>query len=154
MKKNLSLMIATWFGIGLIPFAPGTFGALLALPLWYLLTLTYVEVQIAILVVGSLLLIPICSIAGDALKEPDSSRIVVDEVAGMLISLIAVPFSLYNGVLAFVVFRLLDIAKPGPIGWLDKNLDRGLGVMLDDILAGVVTCGIMHLVHAVWGAWL
>jgi phosphatidylglycerophosphatase A len=79
----------------------------------------------------------------------DAPWIVVDEVAGQWLALLMAPRAWWAVTVAFVLFRLLDIAKPGPIGWLDRELSGGWGVMADDLLAGVVACAVLQL--AVFG---
>ena len=77
----------------------------------------------------------------------DASQIVADEVAGMWLALLFLPAVWWLVLLAFGLFRLLDIAKPGPIGWMDRQLPGGLGVMADDLLAGVFTGGVLYFTY-------
>ncbi|MDN5864564.1 MAG: phosphatidylglycerophosphatase A [Gammaproteobacteria bacterium] len=140
--RELGLDPAMWFafglGTGLSPWGPGTLGALLALPLAWGLKLAgpmpYAIVTIVIVAVG------IWSAGRSARKlaTPDHSGINIDEVAGLLIAAAALPADWRWLALAFCLFRLLDIAKPGPIRWLDRHLRGGVGIMVDDVLAGAI----------------
>lgn len=125
--------LALGFGAGLSPKAPGTAGTLVGFPLfWLLLASPYYWMW-----VGVFLLVGIwaCGVTGRALGVHDHGGIVWDEVAAFLLVLPFAPPSLAGYVLAFALFRLFDIWKPFPIGWLDARVEGGLGVMLDDVLA-------------------
>ena len=80
---------------------------------------------------------------GHRLGIKDASQIVADEVAGMWLALALLPAIWWVALLALALFRILDIAKPGPIGWLDREVGGGLGVMVDDLLAGAITGGVL-----------
>jgi phosphatidylglycerophosphatase A len=125
--------LALGFGAGLSPKAPGTVGTLVAFPLfWLLLESPLYWVWIAVfLLVG----VWASGVAGRALGVHDHGGIVWDEVAAFLLVLPFAPPSLAGYALAFALFRLFDIWKPFPIGWLDARMKGGLGVMLDDVLA-------------------
>ena len=84
-----------------------------------------------------------------ALDGKDPGEVVIDEVAGYLVTMLMVPVNLWTLAGAFVVFRLFDILKPWPIGWLDKKVHGGLGIMLDDLLAGLYGLAVMWL--GLWG---
>lgn len=141
-KFNLSdpaFLIATWFGSGLIKPAPGTWGTVAALP-FGLMLLTFSPLD---LIIGILVLFPAGLWASArftaVVGEEDSSMIVVDEVIGMWIALLPMIMG-YPPVFvlfAFLFFRFFDILKPWPISWLDKNIKGALGVILDDVLAGI-----------------
>lgn len=134
---KLALGFASWFGAGLMPGAPGTFGTLMALPL--VLALNYLGEFYEGLAL--LLLVPTGIWASSRcekhLERNDPSEVVVDEVAGFLLTLFLLPLSWLTLCLGFVLFRLFDIAKPFPIRWLEKRVRGGTGVVLDDLLAGV-----------------
>ncbi len=87
----------------------------------------------------------ICQTASDSAGHHDHGSIVWDEIVGYLIAMIAIPFSFTAMVLGFVLFRLFDIAKPWPISLVDRKVEGGLGIMIDDVLAGVVVCFILHV---------
>lgn len=131
--------LALGFGSGLAPFMPGTFGTLAALPFVFLLPLLPVSGQVALVLAVSLIGIYICEVASRDMGVHDHSAIVWDEVAGMMITMIAIPLSITNLAVGFVVFRLFDILKPWPISYFDRQVHGGLGIMLDDIIAGVLS---------------
>ena len=132
------LFLAFGFGSGLIKKAPGTFGTLAAVPVYYLLTQTNLFIYSMTTVLAVLAGIWICGRAAEKLGEHDFNGIVWDEVAGYLLTLWFVPFSGKNILLGFVIFRLFDIIKPWPIKWADRHVHGGLGIMLDDVLAGIM----------------
>jgi phosphatidylglycerophosphatase A len=125
--------LALGFGAGLSPKAPGTVGTLVGFPLyWLLLGTPFYWAWVAVfLAVG----IWACGVAGRNLGVHDHGGLVWDEIVAFLMVLPFAPPSLFGFVLAFALFRLFDIWKPFPIGWLDARVRGGLGVMLDDVLA-------------------
>lgn len=133
----------TFFYIGYLPFIPGTFASLVGLGIFYLMKDSLPHLAIftaAMLILGFL-------VAGrleEILKKKDSRCIVIDEISGMLLSLIWLPYDIKVVLAAFFLFRLLDSLKPYPAGLL-QNLRGGKGVMLDDIVAGVYTNIILQL---------
>jgi phosphatidylglycerophosphatase A len=135
------------FGSGLAPVAPGTFGTLAAVPIYVLMagldTPLYALIVLGLLLAG----IHICQRCEDILGVQDHSGIVWDEIVGYLITMIAVPFSWQAAALGFVLFRLFDVIKPWPISRLDRTVHGGLGVMLDDVLAGVFAAICLHLLR-------
>lgn len=135
-------MIATGLGAGYVPVAPGTAGSALALPLaWGVYQLGgAIAVACAALVVTGVG-IWAANRAEEHYGEHDSSHIVVDEIAGQLLSLVAVPCTWPHLVVAFGWFRLFDSVKPFPAGWIDREMPGGLGVVLDDIVAGIYAAG-------------
>ena len=138
--------LALGFGSGLAPKMPGTFGTLAALPLVVLfLHLFSLPIYIIVTILMSIIGIWICGKTADDMQVHDDSSIVWDEVAGMLITMIAVPLNWQNLVIGFVLFRLFDILKPWPISYLDKHVHGGFGIMIDDVLAGLFALGVLHL---------
>jgi phosphatidylglycerophosphatase A len=142
--NGFSKVIATALGAGYSPIAPGTCGTAVALPLTYALASLplwqYLAVVVAVIAIG----IWAASRADRAWGTHDSGRIVIDEVAGYLATMTLVDRSQWAPLaVGFIVFRFLDIVKPPPIRWLDKNLPGGFGVVIDDVAAGVVGMGIM-----------
>ena len=144
------LFLAFGFGSGLAKKAPGTFGTLAAIPLYVLLVqadlLIYSLLTISLTVVG----IWICGIAAEKLGEHDFGGIVWDEVAGFLITMWLVSFSWQAVLCGFVLFRLFDILKPWPIRTIDRQVHGGLGIMLDDVLAGLFAGLLLRLAFE-WG---
>jgi len=144
--KNPIHFLALGFGSGLMPKAPGTFGTLAAIPVYILckdLTLINYLLFISIVTVAGVF---ICQYTSDALKVHDHPGIVIDEFAGYFITMIAIPFSWQWMLVGFLLFRLFDILKPWPISWLDKKVHGGLGIMIDDVLAGLFALAIMHII--------
>ena len=136
--RILTLALATWGGVGFLPFMPGTWGTLAALPLWSHLAQTgpwgYGLGVAALIVLGLWVSGP----AQESLGRTDHPAIVVDEVAGLLITLAGVPPTWENAVLGLVIFRTLDILKPFPIRWFGEGGKGGLEVMADDVAAGII----------------
>jgi phosphatidylglycerophosphatase A len=129
-------LIATGFGLGHLPTAPGTWASLAALPLAWLIhafagTTGIAVAGIAIGVIG----IWASQVYVAHQRAQDPGEIVVDEIAAQLLVLTVVPLSLFSVALGFVLFRLFDIVKPWPVSWADRSVKGGLGVMLDDLLA-------------------
>ncbi len=143
-----ALFLAFGFGSGLAKKAPGTCGTLAAIPLYCLLAQTGNVAYTALTIVTIIAGIWICGIAAEKLGEHDFKGIVWDEVAGYFVSLWFIPFSWQAVSLGFVLFRFFDIVKPWPISWADRRIHGGLGIMLDDIMAGVLANVILQaLVH-------
>jgi phosphatidylglycerophosphatase A len=132
---NPAHAIATGFGVGLAPVAPGTFGTLAAWPLgWWLSGLDPI---ITLPVIGIFFILGIwaCDVAGRRLGVADHGSMVWDEIVAFLLIIVVVPRALDWQAAAFVLFRAFDIAKPPPIGWLEDRFRGGFGVMLDDLAA-------------------
>ena len=129
--------LALGFGAGLVPFAPGTFGSLIGL----VFALAIAPLGFAWLLVATLAAVVaglwICGESARRLGVHDHPAIVWDEVAGMMVTMLAVPDAWWGAPLAFALFRLFDIAKPWPIREVDHGLGGGAGIMLDDVLAGL-----------------
>jgi len=140
--------LALGFGSGLAPKAPGTFGTLAAIPVFFLLTMlmpTPLHYAIAVIIMG-LAGIYICGKAADDVGVHDHPAIVWDEFVGFFITMFMVPVSWQSILLGFLLFRVFDILKPWPISYIDKKMTGGLGIMFDDVLAGVFALAIMQLI--------
>jgi len=137
--------IALGFGSGLAPKAPGTFGTLVAIPLYWASQFASLPAQLLLVVSAFLLGIWACGLTGQHLGVHDSGHIVWDEIAAFLLVLIFTPAGLWWTLYAFALFRLFDIWKPFPISWLDATVNGGLGVMLDDVLAAGYAVGMLFL---------
>jgi phosphatidylglycerophosphatase A len=149
-REKAAVFLATGFYVGTIPFAPGTFGSLIGLPLCYLLA----KLQLTAAIIAALLLIGlaiwISNAAAKTLKRKDPGCIVIDEMAGMAVTLIGLPFNLTTVVTGFILFRILDILKPFPIRVLDKRLSGGLGIVADDVAAGIFSNIIIRMLLYYW----
>ncbi len=144
--------LALGFGAGLAPRAPGTAGTLVAVPMVWLLQhfslITYVSVTLIVTAVG----VAICGRSAQLLGVHDHPAIVWDEIAGYLLTMMAAPEGWLWLVLGFLLFRLFDILKPWPIRVVDRQVHGGLGIMLDDLLAGLLAWVCLQLV--VWSGVL
>ena len=142
-----TLLLAFGFGSGLVQKAPGTFGTLAAIPIWYMMSnlnlLSYVVVVYVATVIG----IIVCEKASTKLGMHDHGGIVWDEFVGFWIAMCPVSPSITNLLVGFILFRVLDIFKPWPISWFDKNIRGGFGIMIDDIVAGAVTALLMAILR-------
>lgn len=139
------MCLATGFFIGRVPFAPGTFGSLLGLPLCA--AIARMDLVAALLSAAAVFWIAVWS-AGRAerlLGRRDAPAIVIDEIAGMVVALAGMPFTLFNASAGFLVFRVMDVLKPFPAGRIDSRVHGGAGIVLDDVVAGVYANIILRL---------
>lgn len=139
LLKDPRLLLAFGFGSGLAKKAPGTFGTLAAVPAFLLLQQLPLTYYLLVLVATFWLGVHLCTYASNFLKVHDHGGIVWDEFVGLWLSLLLLPQGWAWIAAGFVLFRIFDIAKPWPIGWLDRRVEGGFGIMIDDVLAGVYT---------------
>ena len=130
-------LLALGFGAGLVPVAPGTFGSLVGLAFALALAPLGLAWNLLAVVVATVAGIWICGESARRLGVHDHPAIVWDEVAGMMIAMLAAPDAWWGAPAAFVLFRIFDIAKPWPIREIDHGMGGGAGIMLDDVLAGL-----------------
>ena len=143
--------IAFGAGAGLAPRAPGTAGTAVAI-LLYLAIATAPPVAYALAVVFVVIAgIWVCGRTARDLDVHDHPGIVLDEIAGFLVTMTALPFEWTWIVAGFVAFRVFDIAKPWPVSLVDRRVGGGLGIMLDDVIAGALACTVLHAVRYVIG---
>lgn len=135
--KNPVHFLALGFGSGLAAKAPGTFGTLAAIPLYLLMAQLPLAWYLGLTLLSVLAGIYICDKAAKDMGVHDHGAIVWDEVAGLLITMIAAPAGWVWLLVGFGLFRFFDIIKPWPIRWLDAKVEGGFGIMIDDVLAGV-----------------
>jgi phosphatidylglycerophosphatase A len=138
--------LAFGFGSGLAPKAPGTFGTLLAVALYLLLSQLSLLPYILVVVVAFAVGIYLCGRTATDLGVHDHPGIVWDEFVGFWITMIAAPAGWLWVVIGFILFRLFDIWKPWPIRFFDKNVESGLGIMIDDVLAGIYALLVLQLI--------
>ncbi len=135
--RKLTLFLASNAGLGYAPFAPGTFGTLAGIPVFYLTGAwpwwLYMITMTALLFLSFW----VADTAGQIYGVADDRRIVIDELMGYLVTVAFLPWSWNAALIGFFWFRLFDIIKPPPADWLDKNLKHGVGVVLDDFAAGI-----------------
>ena len=151
MKNSIAKLFATVFYVGLIPIAPGTFGTIAAIPLFYALSFTPLYLYLAITVLIILISVWASVVAEEIFGKTDPGEVVADEVCGYLVTMILVPVTLGNIFFGFLLFRLFDIAKPYPIRKFERLLG-GLGIVMDDVMAGVYSCITLHILGR-WFFW-
>ena len=146
LKINFNTIFVSVFGIGFIPIASGTFGSLAGLLIGYILYL--INFNLFFIIIPLLFIFGV--IASNTYQkqtgEKDSSVIVIDEVVGQLIAMIFVVDNLTLVLCSFIIFRIFDIFKPWPASYADKKIDGGLGVMLDDVFAGIYAAIVIYLI--------
>lgn len=142
---QISRFLATLFFIGYIPFAPGTFGSLFAAVFIWILK-PDIFLHIIIVVIGFFIGIICSEHAAKYFNKEDCSYIVIDEFIGYLVSVLFIPLTFNYLIGAFFLFRFFDILKPIPIRYIEKIFKGGLGIMMDDIAAGMVTNIILQIV--------
>ena len=149
--KNISIntIFLSFIGIGFIPIASGTFGSFAGVILGYFINI--IDFKIFYFFIPLLLILGI--IGSDIYEknsgEKDSSIIVIDEVVGQLIAMLPIINNPKLIITSFILFRLFDIFKPWPASYIDKNMKGGLGVMLDDVIAGIYTAIIMYTLNLI-----
>ena len=144
MFKSLIKILSTFFYVGYLPLIPGTFGSLAGIAVFYLVranpialvSLTVILIGIGFFVSGK---------TEQVMQKKDPSCVVIDEVCGMLLSLLFIPYDIRLVIAAFFLFRILDTLKPFPIGRLER-LEGGLGIMCDDLAAGIYTNIVLQVV--------
>ncbi len=147
MINKILLLIATFFNLGRVSKAPGTLATMATIPIWWLLAQTSPLIYMGAVI----LLIPIGIFAAQAYdsqsSQHDSKEIVIDEVIGFLITMTWLPLTWQSLIFGFIIFRFLDIVKPPPIGLLDRRVKGGLGVVIDDVAAGIIGSLILQTVY-------
>lgn len=145
-SQRLGFVLATWFGTGNLPAAPGTFGSLAALPFaWLLVNYGGATALAAAVVVVFVVGWWASTVYVETTGIGDPGPVVIDEVAGQWLTLLAAaPGVWWHWLAGFVLFRLFDIVKPWPVGWADKRIKGGFGVMFDDILAAIYAFAFLY----------
>ena len=147
LVKRPVCFLGLGFGSGLAPIAPGTFGTIAAIPVYWLMIglplVSYLLVTLVAFIAG----IWICQRSADWLGKDDPSAVVWDEIVGYLVTMIAAPVGWQWMLIGFVLFRFFDIIKPWPIRWFDKNLHGGTGIMVDDVVAGFFALACLQLLY-------
>ncbi len=149
LLDKLALILSSCFGVGLIPVAQGTFGTLAGIPLAIALAQAGPMAGAYVLFFFILLAVWASERSARALEKEDPAEVVIDEVAGLLLTLFLLPATGFNLCLGFILFRLFDILKPYPIRRLER-LGGGGGIVLDDLLAGIYANLCIRLVTLVF----
>lgn len=146
------MFIATGAYSGYLPKAPGTWGSIAGIIIWLaagrLALMPYLGLIAALFIIGTIS----AGAAEKIVDRGDPGIVVIDEIVGQLIALTLIPFDPFPVLAGFVLFRLFDIMKPFPVGWLDSNIHGGLGIMLDDVVAGVYALLVLHLLLKLFGS--
>jgi phosphatidylglycerophosphatase A len=134
---KIIFILASWFGSGVLPFAPGTWGSLISLPFAfgaYSFGFIYSCFSLALIIILSFL---ISEAAMKIFHNEDPPQVVIDETAGIFITLFLIPLSWISIIGGFILFRVFDILKPFPAGLIDRRFGGGVGIVLDDVVAGI-----------------
>ena len=150
-RERAVLFLATGFFIGTVPFAPGTFGSVIGLPICFLISRLDILIGVICTVLFILFAIWVAAAAEKVLRKRDAGEIVIDEIAGLIVTFIGLPFTLKTVIAGFIIFRTFDILKPFPIRFLEKKVAGGSGVVLDDVLAGLYGNLILRLAIYITG---
>lgn len=136
-RRKISVTLATWFGMGLLPVAPGTYGTLGAVPLLIGLNFLGTAARGVFLLCFILSAIRVCENYQARVKQDDPPEVVLDEVAGFCLTLFLIPFTWLTLLAGFFLFRFFDILKPFPIRLVERRFKGGWGIVADDLLAGL-----------------
>lgn len=153
MNQKLVIQLATFFGAGKLPKSPGTWGTLATIPLWYVLAQLHAIPYMVVVLLLCIAAILIAQAYENMTNTHDSKEIVIDEVVGFLITMTWLPLTWQSLVAGFILFRIVDIVKPPPIRQLDQKVKGGVGVVIDDIAAGIVCNIVLQLVYT-YTPWL
>lgn len=145
MRDKIAYLLSTGFYVGKLPIAPGTFGTLVAIPLilvyWDKGILAQISISLAVFFVG----IWASTVVSQNFSNDDPDFVVIDEIAGLMVSMIGIKPTWEYILIAFILFRIFDILKPFPIKRFEK-LEAGLGIMADDVVAGIYVLILMHII--------
>lgn len=148
LKQKIADFLASGLYVGKIPFAPGTIGTLVAIPIMFLYwekgILAQVFITLSVFLIGFWASTVIVKDTSNTEEKVDPDFIVIDEIAGFMVSMIGISLTPVHILIAFVLFRIYDILKPPPIKKFEQ-LPSGLGIMADDIVAGIYVLIIMHI---------
>ena len=149
--NHLIMAIATGLFVGKLPKAPGTWGSLAAFLPWLLIKDLPLPGYLLVILVTFVIGFFAAGSAEKILDQADAGPIVIDEIVGMFIALTLVPPHPFAWFLGFVFFRLFDITKPFPVSWFDRHIHGGIGIMMDDVIAGIYACISLHIVWLLLG---
>jgi len=152
LKRNLVLAAATGGYIGYIPVAPGTFGSVIGIAVYWGVSSLQLPIILVFMAIFAAFAIWIAHLAEAMLEVADPKQVVIDEIVGMMVALVALPVSLLVWAAGFLLFRFFDILKPFPIGYLEKRCPGGLGIVIDDVIAGFAANILLHGFLLLFGA--
>ena len=136
-RERAVLFLATGFFVGTVPFAPGTFGTIIGLPVCFLISKLNIFLAVICALLFIFFAIWVAAAAGKILKKEDPAEIVIDEIAGLIVTFVGLPFTPKTAIAGFVIFRAFDIFKPFPIRTFEEKVAGGPGIVLDDVMAGI-----------------
>jgi phosphatidylglycerophosphatase A len=145
LRDGIAIFLASGFGSGFVPLAPGTWGSLVGVGIVWKFWGASLLAQLTWVVLLGALGVWVSDVTCQYFKKQDCQHIVIDEIVGLMITMIGIPITGYGLVVGFLLFRFFDVVKPIPVNWVDKKVKNGLGVMLDDVIAGLYGNLIMHL---------
>ena len=146
LHDRAAVLLAQGLGVGCSPVAPGTLGTAVAVPLVCLQFLLSTEVFLVFVLMFVLGAVYVAAVAEKQMDGADDPSIVVDEMAGFLIAMACVPLTVWSILAGFVLFRALDIFKPPPVNTVERMFSGGLGIVGDDLVAGLITNVLLQLV--------
>lgn len=152
MNTKLARILATGCGVGFLPYAPGTAGTLLGIPIYLMLASLQWSLYLLTVITFTILSVYIASIAEMSFKEKDAPPIIIDEIAGFLWTMFLVSPDHFQITVGFLTFRFFDIVKPYPVRKIQQTLPGGWGVVMDDLAAGIYACVSLHLILKIWGS--
>ena len=152
LKRKLVLAVATGGYIGYIPAAPGTFGSVIGIALYWAVSFLRLPIILVFMALFAVFAVWIAHQAEALLDVADPKQVVIDEIVGMMVALAALPVSLLVWAAGFLLFRFFDILKPFPIGYLEKRCPGGLGIVIDDVIAGFAANILLHGLLLLFGA--
>ncbi len=154
--KHFILVLATGFGVGYSPVAPGTLGTLIAIPAFYFLSNISSPIYEITLIGFFFLSVWVSENAEIFLGKKDDQKIVIDEIMGFLVTMLWIPKAAILILIGFLLFRFFDILKPFPIRRLERNLKGGYGVVLDDVMAGIYANIVLQIFYKITSSfnWL
>ncbi len=148
--RKISFFLATGGLVGLIPMAPGTFGSVVGLGVVYLFSGLDFSLAFGLTIVLFFLSIGVAGDAAKILQSKDPGAIVIDEITGMAVTMIGIPFSAFTAVAGFIVFRILDILKPPPVRTAERRFSGGFGIVIDDVVAGIIGNLILRVILTIF----
>ena len=149
-KTQIPIIIATGFGSGYLPKAPGTWGSAVALPFAYAMSYWGNYLIFIAVIIGFLVGVIVSDITATSMGEKDPSKIVIDEIIGQWITLLIVPPNVILYLCGFLLFRFFDILKPWPISWVEKKFSGGFGIMIDDVFAACYASLILNFFWSIY----